>query len=348
MKNLKPSVIGGMAAITAVALCIGAASAQEFNLKFSDSLPVNDRNVLMSIKPWMERVTERTGGKVTFTHFPNQQIGRAQDALAMTQSGVVDISYMVPAWISDKLPLVGVAELPGLYTDACVGAKAYWSILQEGGPLYEAEFAAQGIRPLFPMLQSPYGLFTRNKEINSLDDLRGLRIRATGSAQTPFVASIGGVPIGVPGPEVHESMSRGTLDALVFPTSGLFVFDVTAYVKYGYVNEVFGGAAPLVAINTSKWNELPDDVKAVMNEVSEEILIEFCTGLEEWKQEAIAEVQELGIVVGDVPPEVAAALQEKREELLARWAVDFDARGLQGTAMLEAFREGVEAAEAGQ
>lgn len=338
--------LGGLVAV-ATALMVTAVSAQEINLKLSDSLPLNDRNTMMSILPWMERVTERTNGKVTFTHFPNGQIGKGQDALAMTQSGIVDISYMVPAWISEKLPLVGVAELPGLFADACVGGKAFWSILKEGGLLYETQFKAQNMHPLFPMVQSPYTLWTGKKELKSLEDLKGLRIRATGSAQTPFVAGLGAVPVGLPGPEVHEAMARGTLDGLVFPTTGLFVFDVTSYVKYGYTKEPFGGAAALVAMNADKWNALPDDVKKVMNDLSDEIIQEFCTGLEAWKAEAIETAKAEGVAIVELPADASATLVTAREKVQADWAKTFDDRGLPGTQMLEAFRAGVEAAKAG-
>lgn len=335
-------------AAAATSLGFAAATAADINLKFSDSLPLNDRNTNLSINPWIERVTERTGGKVEFSHFPNEQLGKGRDALAMTQSGITDIAYMVPAWISDKLPMVGVAELPGLYDDACTGGKAYWKLLQEGGLLYETHFKQQNVHPLFPMMQAPYTLFTRATEIKSLDDLKGLRIRATGSAQTPFVAELGAVPVGIPGPEVHESMSRGTLDALIFPVTGLFVFDVVPYVKYGYTQEVFGGAAPLVAMNRAKWEALPDDVKQVMNEVSLEIIDNFCNGLEAWKKEAVQQIQGMGVSVVEMPAEVSAELDKHRQAIQEKWAKDFDALGMGGTEMLNAFKAAVEEVRAGK
>ena len=80
-------MLGGLVAVAATALMVGSGMSQQINLKFNDSLPLNDRNTQMSILPWMERVTERTNGQVTFTHFPNGQIGKGQDALASRGRG---------------------------------------------------------------------------------------------------------------------------------------------------------------------------------------------------------------------------------------------------------------------
>jgi len=64
------------------------------------------------LKPWMDEVTRRTNGAVVFQHYPNQQLGKAADLLRLTQTGVVDIGYIAPSYVSDKMPVSEVAQLP--------------------------------------------------------------------------------------------------------------------------------------------------------------------------------------------------------------------------------------------
>ena len=97
------------AAVLALSLPVSTFQAQALELKVADSFPAGHYLVRLLLKPWMDDVTKRTNGAVTFTYYPNQQIGKAADLLRLTQSGVVDIGYIAPSYVSDKMPLSEVA-----------------------------------------------------------------------------------------------------------------------------------------------------------------------------------------------------------------------------------------------
>ncbi len=127
-----------LAALGALALALfaqSAAHAQTVTLRVADSLPVGHYAVEQGIKPWMDEVTKASGGAVAFQHFPAEQLGKAKDLLALTRSGVADIGYVRPAYVSEKMPLSAVVELPGAYTSACAATAAYWRLAREGGLL---------------------------------------------------------------------------------------------------------------------------------------------------------------------------------------------------------------------
>ena len=60
----------------------------------------------------MAEVQKRTNNAVTFEHYPAQQLGKAADMLKLTQTGVADIGYVAPAYVSDKMPVSEVAMSP--------------------------------------------------------------------------------------------------------------------------------------------------------------------------------------------------------------------------------------------
>ena len=103
------------AAVLTLSLPVSTLPAQALELKVADSFPAGHYLVRLLLKPWMDDVTKRTNGAVTFTYYPNQQIGKAADMLRLTQSGVVDIGYIGPSYVSDKMPLSEVAQLPGAF-----------------------------------------------------------------------------------------------------------------------------------------------------------------------------------------------------------------------------------------
>ena len=172
------------ASVVGAALAAGnAAQAQELTLRIGDSFPVGHYIPENMTKFWMERVTELSGGEVAFDYYPAEQLGKAKDLLSLTQTGVMDIGYVGASYVSDKLPLSSVAELPENFTTSCKGTKAFWEIAKPGGALDQAEFAPNGVRVLLVMVLPPYQVLTSNSEITDLDSLRNLKLRTTGGAK---------------------------------------------------------------------------------------------------------------------------------------------------------------------
>src|SRR3546814_16376988 len=84
--------------------------------------------------------------------------------LTLTQSGVTDIGYVPPSFVTDKMPLSAVAELPTNFTESCQGTMAYFKLAHAGGILDKNEFAPAGIRLLFTIVLPPYKVFLGKKK----------------------------------------------------------------------------------------------------------------------------------------------------------------------------------------
>src|SRR5690606_28964226 len=177
MKNLLKAGVTLLALTAAWAM---PASAE--TLRIGDSFPVGHYISENMTKVWMEEVKKASNGEVDFEYFPAEQLGKAKDLLSLTQSGVMDIGYVGASYVSDKLPLSSVGEMPEAFTTSCQGTKAFWQIAKPGGALDQAEFAPNGVRVLMVMVLPPYQVFTSNREISGLDSLKGLKIRSTGGA----------------------------------------------------------------------------------------------------------------------------------------------------------------------
>ena len=88
----------------------------------------------------------------------------------MAQSGIADMAFVVPTYITDKLPLSGVVDLPGNFVSSCSGMRAYWKLAHDG-VIAQQEMAPNGIRVLFPIVQPPFQVFTTRKKIEDLGSI---------------------------------------------------------------------------------------------------------------------------------------------------------------------------------
>ena len=321
-------------------LAHGGARAQEtITLRLADSLSNGHAIHEAVAKPFMEAVTKATNGRVQFQHFPAEQLGKARDLLALTQTGVADISYIVPSYTSDKTPLTAVAELPGAFESQCQGSLAFYALSHGGGVLDEKEFKPNRVRPLMTVALPAYQLLlSAPRNVTSAKDLAGLKVRTAGGAMDLMVRSIGAVPVRMAAPEIYESMSRGTLDGAVLSYQSVTSYDLNRLIKSGTVGLNFGTAVITYMMGETKWRSLPEDIRKVLTEAGETATREGCKRLEAVERIATEKVRAAGMKDISFGEADRASFAKAFETVAEDWAKDLDKRGKPGTEVAAAFK----------
>jgi TRAP-type C4-dicarboxylate transport system substrate-binding protein len=341
-ENEMKKILPWAAAALALSLPVSTRQAQALELKVADSFPAGHYLVRLMLKPWMDDVTKRTNGAVTFTYYPNQQIGKAADMLRLTQSGVVDIGYIGPSYVSDKMPLSEVAQLPGAFETACQGTLAYWKTAREG-VLAKQEYAPNKIKLLFEVVLPPYQVWTAKQKVDTTKDMGGLKLRTTGGAQDLTLRALGAVPVRMAAPDAYESLSRGTMDGLLFPMESVVAYGLDKLVKHATEGVSFGSFIVAYSINQSVWDKLPDDVKKAMNEASEAIEPMACAQVDKETETTKKHLQDQGVSFEPLPEATRTEMKDKLKGVGQEWAAGLDSRGKQASAALKEF-EGLLAA----
>jgi TRAP-type C4-dicarboxylate transport system substrate-binding protein len=342
------SILAGLLVIAATASGAGRAEEPTVTLRLADSLPVGHIIHEAVTRPFIEAVEKRTSGKVVITHFPAEQLGKAKDLLRLTQSGVVDIGYIVPSYASDKMPLTAAAELPGGFRDACLGTAAYWSLTRDGNFLAKNEFEPNGIRPLITFALPTYQiLLSTRKPVSSLADIEGLKIRTAGGALDLMMRSIKAVPIRMSPPEIYESMSRGTLDGAMLGYQSAVSYDLIGLLKTGTLNEPLSSVVISYSISAAKWKALPELVRTVLAEEGERITKESCAKFARAEDQALAKAKDKGIKLIHFSPEDEKTMESVFETVSQDWAAGLDSRGKPGSEALKVWKAALKAASDG-
>jgi hypothetical protein len=134
--------------------------------------------------------------------------------LNLLQGGAVDIADVSPPYNTDKLPLSAVSALPAMFSNSCEGSLGFWKLASKG-PLATSEYAPLGLRVLFGHALVPYQVYMGKSKFENLSDLEGKRLRSSGGPMDLVIQKLGAVPIKITSPEVYESFSRGTRQAVV-------------------------------------------------------------------------------------------------------------------------------------
>lgn len=332
--------------IVAAALLAGLslpASAEEITLKMGDSLPVGHVIAETATLPWIRAVEERSGGRLKIKYYPAEQVGKAKDFLALTRSGLLDIGYIGPGYVSEKMPLSAVAEMPGASRTSCEVMRSYWSLVREGGWLFEHEYAPNGIRPLFVVALPPYQMiFGDVTEVKSAERLKGMKIRASGGAQSLTLQELGVAPVRLAPPEIYEGMARGMIDGALLAHISIDSYKLGGITTAVTRGENFGTVVVAYSIGEKKWRSLPDDIRALLLQLGDETTSETCAAFDR-KEDAAAEAlraKGVGFIAFDAADE--ATLKAAGAKVAEEWAAALDKRGLPGGGALAAFRGALE------
>ncbi|MBQ0832291.1 TRAP transporter substrate-binding protein DctP [Marinobacter sp.] len=326
-----------------VAIAATPSMAQEVTLKIADSLPADHIITHNTTDVFMERVKEELGDRVAFEHYPAQQLAKAKDMLAITQAGIADIGYIVPSYVSEKMPLGGVVELPGEISSSCEGTLAFRNLVQPGGVLDELEFQPNGVRVLYNVALSPYqAFFSKRAEVKSLEDFDGMKMRSNPGAMELSLQSVGAAPIRMTPPEIFDAMSKGTIDGALLPYTSIFSYGLNQITGSSTENANFGTVGITYAISENKWNSLPEDIQEVLTRIGQQVTESACSAFDEAEKTLAAELSEKGATVFELTEEESTVLNDSFESVAQDWAKRLDSRGKKGSEILSIFREQVE------
>ena len=321
---------------------IGIQGHSQEKLRVADALPVGHYISEYAAKFWMQEVTSRTNGSVQFEYYPAEQLGKAKDMLSLAQSGVADIAYVATSYISDKLPLSSVAELPGSFSTSCEGTLAYWKLAIGDGIIAKRDFEPNGVRVLFALSLPPYQLLTAKRKFDSISSAKGLKIRIPGGAALDaMVGALKAVPVRISSPELHESLSRGTIDGLLFPYGSSITYDLVSLLKYSTIGENFGSAVIVYLISDARWKKLTPDTQRAMTEAGEAATRRGCSMMDKDVDSDAVKLRKGGLELLALQPTMRAELAKINAAVSQEWAESLDKRGKPGSEVLKAYRAGL-------
>ncbi len=163
-----------------------------------------------------------------------------------------------------------------------------------------------------------------NKEINSLTDLEGLKMRIPGLGGE-VLARVGGVPVSMPGSEVFSSLQTGVIDATewVGPYNDL-AFGLHTIARYYYYPGWHEPGPTIESIvNAEAWASLPADLQAIVETAlrmtNDDVLAEFTARN---AQALRMLVNDHGVQLRKFPDEVLIRLRTVSREVVAEMAGD--------------------------
>lgn len=309
----------------------------ETKLSVADAFPVGHYVAVQAGDFWMNKVTELTEGEVQFDHFTSGQLGKLTELLDATRDGVSSIAYIPMSSYSSRLPLAGVAELPGLFETSVRGTRAFNKLLEDDG--VRAEFAEENVVPLFGAVLPPYQIASAKGSIQSDGDFKAIRLRTPGGILELAASQLGAVAIPMGGPDMYSAFQRGTVDATLNSYSSLNSYKLLEVINAASTNGSFGSFAFVYAINKDQFENLAEEQQKSLLKAGQLASENFA----KWMDANESEIAKAFAAKGVNTYAIEQAQLEKWNASMSAvgddWASRLDERGLAGSETLAAWKQ---------
>jgi TRAP-type C4-dicarboxylate transport system substrate-binding protein len=251
--------------ICLVLMLVAPTLAQVIKLTLADQNPEMGWGPVHALAPWAKKVEEATKGRVKIDIFYAQTLAKGPDIWNAVKSGVADMGWCFHGYWPDMTPLSDVITLPSLpFKTAEKGSEVLWK-LYEKFPAIQREFKDVHVLQLWT--SHPYLLITTKKQVKTLEDIKGMKIRVTGGPPTEQMKALGAVPILIPMPDNYQSLDKGVIDGMGAPWEAIYAFRLYEVVKY-YTIVPLSAVYFSMSMNKLKWESLPKDVQQAITSVS--------------------------------------------------------------------------------
>ena len=255
-----------MAGLVASALLFSAPSTgQVIKLTLADQNTPTSWGAIHAMEPWVKRVEDATKGRVKIQIYYSQTLTKGPDIFNAVKSGVADIGWCFHGYWPDMTPLSDVITLPSMpFTKAEKGSEALWK-LYEKFPSIQREY--QDVKVLMLWTSEPYMLITSKKAVKTLEDIKGLKIRAVGGPPSEQMKALGAIPTLIPMPGNYEALDKGVIDGMGAPWEAIQGFRLYEVVKH-YTRVPLSAVYFSMSFNKRKWDSLPKDIQQAIMSVS--------------------------------------------------------------------------------
>jgi TRAP-type transport system periplasmic protein len=316
----------------------GHAQAPQVTLKMHHFLPPVSNGHAKFLAPWARKVEADSQGRIKIDIFPSMQLGGTPPQLFdQVRDGVADLVWTLPGSTPGRFPGMEVVELPFIGARrGVVNAKA----TQE---LYETQLKEE-FREVHPIClwSHDHGLVHANKQVKTMEDLKGLKLRSPTRQAAEALRALGASPIAMPVPQVPESLAQRVIDGAVIPWEVVPALKVHELVKFH--TEIPGSptlytASFTLAMNKPKYESLPAELKAAVDKNSGQVAAEAAGRM--WDEQAVVVsdmVKKRGNTITTLTEDEAKRWQQTTRPVIDAWIASVKDKGLDGTKLVETFR----------
>jgi TRAP-type C4-dicarboxylate transport system substrate-binding protein len=282
----------------------------------------------VNIAQFAEDIKQATGGKLEIKIHSAGSLIQHDEIKGAVRGGQVPIGEFFLSKLSNENAVFGADSQPFLATNYD-DAQKLWAAQK---PIIAPLLERQRLMVLFSVPWPPQGLYTR-KEINMVDDLKGIKFRAYNPTLEKFANTVGAAPTQIEVPDIPQAFATGRVEAMITsPSTGA---NSKAWDFVDYFTDIQAWVPKnIVVVNKMAFDKLDADVQAAVLEAAKKAEMRGWEMSKKETADKIAIMKDNGMKIVTPSDELMNGLKEVGSTMLMDWKKD---AGKDGEALLQAF-----------
>jgi TRAP-type C4-dicarboxylate transport system substrate-binding protein len=329
----------------AIGVALATPAAAQTTLTFSTWVP-QTHHLSIWQADWTKEIEKATAGRLKFNYLPKHP-SAPPGTFDAVRDGLMDLSYVTASYTPARHALPAIAELPGAGATSVVNSVAFsrihWKHFHKVGEY-------NGVKLIAVFTHGPGQMFNTKRAINSLADLKGMKIRTGGGIAEKFGNILGASAFVKPAPESYELLASGVADGVFFPLESIISFKLDKVLKHatlfpgGFYSSSFG-----FFMNQDKWNKLSKQDQDIIEKHGYEYAARSCG--QSWDtadDKGLAGLKASGVTISNANPAFVKAVMAQAKQLDDEWIKGANAKGVDGAKVLAEFRAELKKVAAGK
>ncbi len=290
--------------------------AKEIELKLASWGPTQ-HFVAEARNEWIAQVNKDMAGKIKIVDYPGGQLFGPSDVHKGIARGSVDMGVVLQPAMLAMVPMVQGVYLPFAFDNWEAVTKAYSG---ESLAIIEKAMEKKRLKLIYVSYTDPVQIFSNKKNIEKVEDFKGLRMLSTSPIFTEIMALIGAAPdTSVPQTEQYMALKRGVSDSIPNSIVGGYFqksFEVAPFITKANMSY----STILVCMNLKKWDKLPKDAQEYLMKSRETVTPKTLAMAKGWEAKFTGVLQQSGATVTTMPAEERAKIVQVAKTVWAKWA----------------------------
>ena len=303
------------AAVAAAALFATAPVAQaNTTLTLSSWVPPAHFLVKDILVPWTEEVKKATNGRVTVNLLP-KPVGSPPQHFELARKGIADITWGNFTYEPERFKMMWFAELPMMGSNCEATSVALWRTYDK---FLSNNDAFKGVKMMGVGMLGGGQFNHPSKLIDSLDALKGQKVRMGGPIQKRLLEELGAIPVAGPATKAYEMLQGGQIDASLHGLESVVNFRLDGVLKnHTIVPDGLYDGTFFIAMNEAKWNKIDKADQAAIMKVSGEVLSrKWGQEFNKQAQSAETKMRAAGHTFGNPGKDVMNTIRKVRADML--------------------------------
>ncbi|HEY2628848.1 MAG TPA: TRAP transporter substrate-binding protein [Usitatibacter sp.] len=283
-----------------------------------------------NIAQFIADVDKGTGGKLKITLHANASLFKAPEIKRAVQGNQAQIGEILVSGYSNEDPIFGIDSVPFLATSYADAAKL-WKASRKA---VEERFAKQGMMVLFSVPWPPQGIYS-SKPLNSLADMKGLKMRTYNPYTSRIAELVGAQPVTIQVAELAQAFATGAVNANI--TSGATGYDTKAWeVVKNYYDTQAWLPKNVVFVNKSAFDALDKATQAALLKAAADAEARGWKASEEKNSWYLEQLARNGMNVAPPSAQLRSEFKKVGETMTGEWLKN---AGADGQAIVDAYRK---------